>query len=93
MFFFETSAKSGEGINQMMYSCIAKLPFFEQFKVDNDEKLIQELCENNSKLNNQGKVYNVDMDKAFTGEENTSNIILTKKIDEDIDENKRKCGC
>ena len=51
LFFYETSAKSGDGVNKMMYTCIAKLPFFEQFKADNKEKLIQELTQGNNKLN------------------------------------------
>jgi len=38
MLFFEVSAKNGENVTKMMYSCIAELPFFEQFKEgDKDE--------------------------------------------------------
>ena len=78
MIFFETSAKSGEGVNIMMYTCISKLPFFEQFKIDNKEKLIQELTEGNSNKNNEGKKYNVDIDKNLDipYDENSSNIII-----------------
>ena len=93
MIFFETSAKSGIGVNNMMYTCISKLPFFEQFKIDNKEKLIQELNDINSSKNNEGKVYGVDIEKQFevNTEDNTSNIVLKKDID--FDENKKKCGC
>ena len=93
MIFFETSAKSGNGVNNMMYTCIAKLPFFDQFKIDDKEQLIKELCDNNSSKNNEGKVYGVDMDKQFefNSEDNTSNIVLKKDVD--IDENKKKCAC
>ena len=93
MIFFETSAKSGDGINIMMYTCIAKLPFFEQFKIEDKEKLVKELCDNNSSKNNEGKVYGVDIDKQyeFTSEDNTSNIVLKKDVD--IDDNKKKCAC
>ena len=93
MIFFETSAKSGDGVNIMMYTCIAKLPFFEQFKIEDKEKLVKELCDNNSSKNNEGKVYGVDIDKQyeFTSEDNTSNIVLKKDVD--IDDNKKKCAC
>ena len=93
MIFFETSAKSGEGVNIMMYTCISKLPFFEQFKIDNKEKLIQELTDGNSNKNNEGKKYNVDIDKnldiPYDG--NSSNIIIKDgKIE--TEKSKKKCG-
>ena len=93
MIFFETSAKSGEGVNNMMYTCISKLPFFEQFKIENKEKLIQELSEINSNKD-EGKKYNVDFDRNvdIPYEENTSNIILKDgKIE--TEKSKKKCGC
>ena len=40
MLFFEVSAKNGFNINKMMYSCIAELPFFEQFQIGNKDELI-----------------------------------------------------
>ena len=77
----------------MMYACIAKLPFFDQFKIDNKELLIKELINGNSGINNEGKVYNVDSGKNIN-DENSSNIILTnKKNDNNYEENKKKCGC
>ena len=94
LIFFETSAKTGEGVINMMYTCIAKLPFFDQFKIDNKEMLIKELKDGNSGVNSGGKVYNVDANKNYVNEENSSNIILTKKKnDNNYEENKKKCGC
>ena len=49
MMFFEASAKNGENVNKMMYSCIAELPFFEQFQYGNKEDLIKELEGGNNK--------------------------------------------
>ena len=78
----------------MMYTCIAKLPFFDQFKIDNKELLIKELKNGNSNINDGGKVYNVDANKNYVNEENSSNIILTKQKDNGgCGENKKKCGC
>ena len=86
MLFFETSAQSGTGVNDMMYSCIARLPFFEQFKIENKNILIQELMKGNNS-NNEDKVSHGNMNTPNT--EDSSNIILTKKIVKD----KKKCGC
>ena len=58
MLFFEVSAKSGENINKMMYSCITELPFFEQFQFDNKEQLIKELEGGNNKKE-QNSIYDI----------------------------------
>ena len=42
----------------MMYSFIAFLPFFEQFKIENNDALIQELMKTNSN-SNEYKVINI----------------------------------
>ena len=52
MLFFEVSAKNGFNINKMMYSCIAELPFFEQFQIGNKDELIKELEGGNNKKEN-----------------------------------------
>ena len=86
MLFFETSAQSGIGVNDMMYSCIARLPFFEQFKIENKNVLIQELMKGNN-TNNEVKILPNTVNSP--GSEISSNIILTKEIVKD----KKKCGC
>ena len=92
LIFFETSAKNATGVSNMMYTCIAQLPFFEQFQVEK-ESLIQELANNNSK-NTEGGIFEIDVDKNnnYSGgnAENSSNIVLNKK--NNVDENKG-CGC
>ncbi len=47
MMFFETSAKTGNNINLMMFTAIAELPFFSQFDI-NKNILIEELQKLNS---------------------------------------------
>ena len=93
MFYFEVSAKSGEGVNNMMYTCIALLPFFEQFKVDNNEILIQELMKVNSNDNNEGKVVNVKNNREYLERNSkySSNIVLMKQNSNE--KNKKKCVC
>ena len=90
MMFFETSAKSGQNINLMMYTAIAELPFFSQFDVDK-ETLIRELETLNSK-NVQNSIYDIVKDKKNDGDLNVAgqnaagNIVLMKK-------KKKGCGC
>ena len=91
MIFFETSAKNATGVSNMMYTCIAQLPFFEQFQVEK-ESLIQDLANNNNK-NTEGGIFEIDVEKNnnYTGNaENSSNIILNKN---NIENEKKKCGC
>ena len=95
MFYFETSAKTGDGINHMIYSCIALLPFFEQFKIENNDALIQELMKTNSD-SNEYKVINVKNRNKDNLEKNghgymSSNIVLTKNDSKDY--KKHKCLC
>ena len=81
MIFFETSAKLATGVNNMMYTCIAQLPYFEQFQVER-ENLIQDLANNNSK-NTEGGIFEIDIDKNSNNQAdnggNFSNIVLNKK--------------
>jgi len=58
MMFFEASAKTGENVNKMMYSCIAELPFFEQFQIGDKEQLIKELEGGNNKKE-QNSIYDI----------------------------------
>ena len=96
LFFFETSAKSGDGVHNMMFTCIAKLPFFEQFKIDNNDKLIKDLIEGNGCVMSDAKKSsnNANVNQNII-DENSSNYVLTKdkKINNNIEEEKKKCGC
>ena len=58
MLFFEVSAKNGENISKMMYSCIAELPFFEQFQTGNKDDLVRELEGGNNKKS-QNSIYDI----------------------------------
>ena len=93
MLFFETSAKSGEGVDNMMYNCISKLPFFDQFKIDNKDNLIRDLSKVNSNNNNEDKIFEINNNPPYNvnNGENSTNIILTKNKDEE--KPKKKCGC
>lgn len=73
-----------------MYTCIAKLPFFEQFQVEK-ENLIEDLANNNSK-NTEGGIFEIDVEKNnnAVNAENSSNIVLNKKH---LDDQKKGCGC
>ena len=94
MFFFETSAKNDTGINNMIYSCIIKLPFFDQFKVD--KEIIKKELENNNINNLEKGIFDIDVDNNnnnnnnSTVENSSSNIVLNKNILEDY---KKKCLC
>ena len=95
MFYFETSAKTGDGINHMIYSCIALLPFFEKFKIENNDALIQELMKTNSD-SNEYKEINVKNRNKNNLEKNghgymSSNIVLKKNDSKDY--KKHKCLC
>ena len=92
MLFFETSAKNATGVSNMMYTCIAKLPYFEQFEVER-ENLIQELANNNSK-NTEGGIFEIKIDKTNNNPvnaDNSSNIVLNKN--NNIEKEKKRCGC
>ena len=92
MIFFETSAKMATGVNNMMYTCIAQLPFFEQYQVEK-ESLIQDLANNNSK-NTEGGIFEIDIDKnknnPMDNPENSSNIVLKNN---NTEKEKKGCGC
>ena len=89
--FFEFSAKSGDGIDKMMYTCISKLPFFEQYKIDNNDILINELSRTNGGGNNN-KIINNNIEKPYkiSISENSSNVIIKKKNN---NKEKKKCNC
>ena len=95
MKFFETSAKTGENVSKMMYTCIAELPFFEQFNIDK-EALIKELEITNSKKE-QNSIYDVVKDKKeenvaglnVNGQQQGQTVILPGQLEL----KKRRGGC
>jgi len=96
MLFFETSAKNSTGVNNMMYTCISQLPFFDPFQVDK-QVLIQELEKNNAK-NTEAGIFEIDIDKnqnqnqnQIINQDNSSHFVLNKKTEEPV--KKKKCGC
>ena len=80
MKFFEVSAKNGENINKMMYSCIAELPFFEQFQINNKDELINELEGNNK--NAQNSIYDIVKDKK---DNKTADIKITPQENKNVE--------
>ena len=96
MLFFETSANYSTGVNNMMYTCISQLPFFDPFQVDK-QVLIQELEKNNAK-NTEAGIFEIDIDKnqnqnqnQIINQDNSSHFVLNKKTEEPV--KKKKCGC
>ena len=98
MLFFEVSAKNGFNISRMMYSCIAELPFFEQFQIDNKDDLIKELEGGNGKKE-QNTIYDIVQEQ---NNENKPEITVTaendKKNNDDapgviVIKRKKKKGC
>ena len=83
MMFFETSAKTSENLNLMMYTGIAQLPFFSQFDIDKNA-LIEELKKLNCKVEEQPKepVMNI---KDEEGNVKPTKIIIKRK--------KKNCAC
>ena len=83
MMFFETSAKTSENLNLMMYTGIAQLPFFSQFDIDKNA-LIEELKKLNCKAEEQPKepVMNI---KDEEGNVKPTKIIIKRK--------KKNCAC
>ena len=83
MMFFETSAKTSQNLNLMMYTAIAELPFFSQFDIDKNT-LIEELKNLNCKTEEQPKepIMNIKDEK---GEVKQTKIIIKRK--------KKNCAC
>ena len=86
MIFFEASAKTGENVNRMIYSCIAELPFFEQFQIENKEQLIKELEGGNNKKE-QNSIYEIVRDQN-----NDKHKDLNVK-DQEQNKNKKYLNC
>lgn len=80
--YFEVSAKTGNNVRRMLYSCIIDLPFFESFKIQSDN-IVNEL-ENENNETKQG----LDLSVIESGRMNikTSDEPLPTKA-------KQKCSC
>ena len=96
MLFFEVSAKNGFNVNKMMYSCIAELPFFEQFQIENKEKLIKELEGGNSKKE-QNSIYDIVKDQKNEKPQDLNVNVSNQNTDSPgvivIQRNKKKTCC
>ena len=99
MMFFEVSAKNGENVNKMMFSCIAELPFFEQFQIENKEQLIKELEGGNNKKE-QNSIYDIVKDTK-NGNEKPADLNVNGQVPNQNTESpgvivikrKKKKGC
>ena len=85
MLFFETSAKTGNNIDLMMFTAIARLSFFSQFQIDKDS-LIKELQKLNSKNDENNKEEKNDDLKII--DENNNNVQIIKTV---VRKKKKKC--
>ena len=72
LLYFETSAKTGENVNRMLYTCIVELPFFQQFENLDKNKAIEDLMLIYNKINtsvlnvpNQNKDDKVNNDREM----------------------------
>ena len=87
MTFFETSCKTAENFDFMMYSVIAELPFFKQFEIDK-KTLIKELQNVNAKNTNKIEVKEKKKDLIITDEKNK-----TENTKEETPKKKNNCPC
>ena len=98
--YFETSAKSGDGVNTMFYSAISMLNFFDDLR-KNDNNIINELIDTNVK--NVDKSYKNPTEKnsmfdpmAYTSKINikdSSNIVSNNANVEEKQKENKKCNC
>ena len=85
MLFFETSAKTRNNIDLMMFTTIAQLSFFSQFQIDKDD-LIKELQKLNNKFENIIEEKSADLQiKDENNNPQPTKIIIRKR--------KKNCGC
>ena len=91
MHFFEVSAKKATNVSHMLYSCIAELPFFDSFQIDNKNKLIEEL-ESNNKNKEQNSIYDIVKGKgAFNS--STLQVNGQKEVVSTQSSSKKSCRC
>jgi Ras-related protein Rab-6A len=109
MLFFETSAKTGEGVVNMFYSSFATIDFFNDKKSEiSNEELIKELIEQNANPNKDQKESSspndiasrnelinnkAQKDKTNNNNINANNIIIEAENHTDKKKQKKGCGC
>ena len=94
MIFYEVSAKNGDNIENMFYSCIIELPYFSQLDIEDKQKFVQDLIKFNKNRNSSTLLEDIGQTdaKSNIGLKNGKN----KKNLEDniiIEEKKRICHC
>lgn len=87
--YFETSAKNDTGIENLFYSSVSCLPFFEAFKALDNNKLIEDLILNNRAEGK--KIRNIDVAEPSKEGLNIENLRTVEEIREE--KGKRKCAC
>ena len=95
MIFFEVSAKNGDNIENMFYSCIIELPFFSHLDIENKPKFVQELIKLNKNRNSSNLLEDVGQYDAKSNLGLKQQYGSNKKNFEEkiIEEKKRKCFC
>ena len=96
MIFFEVSAKNGDNIENMFYSCIIELPYFSQLDIEDKPKFIQELIKNNKNRNSSLLLDDIGQMDAKSNyglkqQHGNNKKNLEEKIIEET--NKKKCYC
>ena len=89
MLFFETSAKTCQNINLMMFTAISHLPFFSQFNIDKNA-LIEELQKLNSKIEENPKEIKEVKEPIMNVQDNTGKVVQTAVV---VQRKKRGCAC
>jgi hypothetical protein len=87
IFYFEISAKTGENMKKMIYSSIAELPFFEQYKTPGDEdQILNQLEFENSERNSGVSGNNLSILDSSRGNIQINRSEITEK-------KKPECKC
>lgn len=93
--YFEVSAKTQENIKKMVYTSVAELPIFDQYKTNHKldiSNLIQELeQQNEAKLNMSSSVNDTSV-RANDLKLSYDNIEAKKNVEKSLDY-KKKCNC
>ena len=88
--YFEVSAKTDENVKKMLYSSLVELPFFDKYRKNKVEDLLEEL-ENN---NNQTSMNNSGLNNSGMLESGRNNNILNINSSREADLTKKeKCKC